>query len=198
MKKEEWLEFYKELSGCFCFYLLTEELKKYSDNEEIASIKTKMLVDGMSKESGQCQKIFLTYNWTKGISKEKMLKELKYKFKKDMLYYCISQEDEGLESEHIHVYLVFKKRKSFYSQSYFNMSFLINDQVKIKKAWIETVLGQRIEPIIKYLYKQDKKPLTNMLIENGRLVMNELERIKHLARTRSEDKVWEYIYNNKF
>lgn len=37
-----------------------------------------------------------------------------------------------------------------------------------------------------------------MLIENGRLVMNELERIKHLARTRSEDKVWEYIYNNKF
>lgn len=170
LTKKEIEKKYAYAKGYLCHKILMEELEGLEEDEKMRDPRLRMISEKkvMSNNSWYAYKLFLTYTHTKGISKEEFLSAIKGKFKDNLTSYLIVEEGNG-ENRHIHMFLTFGIRKRIGSADYFDLSFVLNGKLVKKQAWIENVYNDEMG-VVFYFRKQDDSPLTNMLLENGRIL----------------------------
>jgi hypothetical protein len=193
---EEIIAKYSYAEGYLCYRILMDEIKDLLPSFEMKDPVNRMISQKkvMSDFTFHATRVFLTYNYTKHISKEEFLGALKDKFGKEMVTYLIVEEVKA-GNDHTHMYLTFCKRKRVSRESFFDLSFVTNGQLETKSAYIQNVYNDSVA-VVNYVKKWDKNPLTNMLLENGRVIKKRQEKIDYLCRNKKSEEVWDYINND--
>jgi hypothetical protein len=205
LRVSEIREKYNYAEGYLCHKILMDELEMLDDNYEMRDPINRMISEKkvFSNFSWSANRVFLTYKDTGTYRKEDFLIAVKEKFKDTLLTYFIVEESYRKKTKktgkHIHIFLTFNKKQRKNTREYFTLFFINKNCEKErlirKEAWVESVYNDDAV-VIYYLKKDDNFPLTNMLLENGRLLKLKNEKIDYLCRKKKKDEIWEYINND--
>jgi hypothetical protein len=196
LKVSEIIEKYSYAKGYLCYKILMEELKNLDFNKVIKDPVDRMISEKKveSNFTFNAKQVFLTYNHTEGISKENFVSALKDKLGNYLNSYLIAQEKKG-NNFHTHIYLTLSKRKCVSRQSYFDLTFVIKGKLETKSAYVEAIYNDPVA-VVYYIKKSDSVPLTNMLLENGRVLTKREEKIDYLCRNKNTEEIWNYLNND--